>query len=45
LGGGGSGKNGGVNALCVGIVLLLHLVRSKGIQDFGSGLSTLAETR
>ncbi|KAJ5138412.1 uncharacterized protein N7515_003260 [Penicillium bovifimosum] len=37
LGGGGSGKNGGVNALCVGIVLLLHLVRSKGIQDFVLG--------
>ncbi|EPS33662.1 hypothetical protein PDE_08624 [Penicillium oxalicum 114-2] len=34
LGGGGSGKNGGVNAFCVGIVLLLHIVRSKGIQDF-----------
>lgn len=42
LGGGGSGKNGGVNALCVGIVLVLHLVRSKGIQDFllGHLLST-----
>lgn len=37
LGGGGSGKNGGVNALCVGIVLLLHIVRSKGIQDFVMG--------
>ncbi|KAJ5086742.1 hypothetical protein NUU61_008049 [Penicillium alfredii] len=37
LGGGGSGKNGGVNTLCVGIVLLLHLVRSKGIQDFVMG--------
>lgn len=37
LGGGGSGKNGGVNALCVGIVLILHLVRSKGIQDFVLG--------
>ncbi|KAF7715401.1 Uncharacterized protein PECH_007894 [Penicillium ucsense] len=34
LGGGGSGKNGGVNAFCVGIVLLLHIVRSKGIQEF-----------
>lgn len=34
LGGGGSGKNSGVNTLCVGIVLVLHLVRSKGIQDF-----------
>lgn len=33
LGGGGSGKNGGVNSICVGIVLILHLVRSKGIQD------------
>ncbi|KAL5359537.1 putative ubiquitination network signaling protein acrB [Aspergillus floccosus] len=37
LGGGGSGKNGGVNALCVGIVLVLHLIRSKGIQDFVMG--------
>lgn len=37
LGGGGSGKNGGVNALCVGIVLLLHIVRSKGIQEFVTG--------
>ncbi|KAI9375998.1 hypothetical protein BJX61DRAFT_539311 [Aspergillus egyptiacus] len=34
LGGGGAGKNGGVNALCVGIVLILHLLRSKGIQEF-----------
>jgi hypothetical protein len=37
LGGGGSGKNGGVNTLCVGIVLVLHLIRSKGIQDFVIG--------
>ncbi|KAJ6171182.1 hypothetical protein N7470_000249 [Penicillium chermesinum] len=37
LGGGGSGKNGGVNGLCVGIVLLLHIVSSKGIQDFVVG--------
>ncbi|OQD74674.1 hypothetical protein PENDEC_c010G02666 [Penicillium decumbens] len=37
LGGGGSGKNGGVNAMCVGIVLLLHIIRSKGIQDFVTG--------
>lgn len=37
LGGGGSGKDGGVNAMCVGIVLILHLVRSKGIQDFIMG--------
>ncbi|KAH8697750.1 putative ubiquitination network signaling protein [Talaromyces proteolyticus] len=37
LGGGGSGKNGGVNALCVGTVLLLHIVRSKGVQDFVTG--------
>ncbi|EEA20140.1 hypothetical protein TMatcc_000116 [Talaromyces marneffei ATCC 18224] len=37
LGGGGSGKNGGVNAFCVGTVLLLHIVRSKGIQDFVIG--------
>jgi ubiquitination network signaling protein AcrB len=34
LGGGGAGKNGAVNAVCVGIVLVLHLIRSKGIQDF-----------
>ncbi|KAL3476392.1 hypothetical protein BJX99DRAFT_228060 [Aspergillus californicus] len=37
LGGGGAGKNGGVNALCVGIVLILHLIRSKGIQEFVIG--------
>ena len=37
LGGGGSGKNGGVNSICVGIVLLLHVFRSKGIQDFVMG--------
>ncbi|KAL2820221.1 hypothetical protein BDW59DRAFT_164708 [Aspergillus cavernicola] len=37
LGGGGAGKNGGPNALCVGIVLILHLIRSKGIQDFVIG--------
>ncbi|KAJ5082723.1 hypothetical protein N7532_011766 [Penicillium argentinense] len=37
LGGGGSGKNGGVNALCVGIVLLLHIVRSKGVQEYVVG--------
>ncbi|KAJ5744460.1 Ubiquitination network signaling protein [Penicillium manginii] len=37
LGGGGSGKNGGVNGMCVGIVLLLHIVRSKGIQEFVIG--------
>ncbi|KAJ5136274.1 hypothetical protein N7448_004828 [Penicillium atrosanguineum] len=37
LGGGGSGKNGGVNAMCVGIVLLLHIIRSKGIQEFVLG--------
>ncbi|OKO92743.1 hypothetical protein PENSUB_12728 [Penicillium subrubescens] len=37
LGGGGAGKNGGVNALCVGTVLLLHIVRSKGIQEFVTG--------
>ncbi|KAK2768559.1 hypothetical protein FQN54_000415 [Arachnomyces sp. PD_36] len=34
LGGGSSGKNGGVNALCVFIVLVLHLLRSRGVQDF-----------
>ncbi|KAJ5898983.1 hypothetical protein N7495_003727 [Penicillium taxi] len=43
LGGGGSGKNGGVNALCVGIVLFLHIVRSEGIQDFV--LTHLASTK
>ncbi|EED24517.1 ubiquitination network signaling protein, putative [Talaromyces stipitatus ATCC 10500] len=43
LGGGGSGKNGGVNALCVGTVLLLHIVRSKGIQDFVIGHLTSAQ--
>ncbi|CRG92325.1 hypothetical protein PISL3812_09382 [Talaromyces islandicus] len=37
LGGGGSGKNGGVNTICVGTVLLLHIVRSKGVQDFVLG--------
>jgi hypothetical protein len=37
LGGGGSGKNGGVNTMCVGTVLLLHIVRSKGVQDFVFG--------
>jgi hypothetical protein len=37
LGGGGAGKNGGVNALCVAIVLVLHIIRSKGIQDFVAG--------
>lgn len=37
LGGGNSGKNGGVNSLCVGIVLFLHIIRSKGIQDFVMG--------
>lgn len=37
LGGGSSGKNGGVNALCVFIVLVLHLLRSRGVQDFVLG--------
>ena len=37
LGGGSSGKNGSVNMLCVAIVLVLHLIRSKGIQDFVFG--------
>lgn len=37
LGGGGPGKHGGVNSICVGIVLILHLLRSKGIQDFVVG--------
>lgn len=34
LGGDAAGKNSSVNALCVGIVLFLHIVRSKGVQDF-----------
>ncbi|BCR82923.1 putative ubiquitination network signaling protein [Aspergillus chevalieri] len=37
LGGGGSGKSEGVSWVCVGIVLALHLLRSKGIQDFVMG--------
>ena len=37
LGGGSSGKNGGVNMLCVAIVLVLHLIRSRGIQEFVFG--------
>ena len=37
LGGGSFGKNNGVNSLCVAIVLVLHLVRSKGVQDFVFG--------
>ncbi|KAI5290285.1 hypothetical protein KEM54_001971 [Ascosphaera aggregata] len=34
LGGGSSEKNGGVNTLCVLVVLFLHILRSQGIQDF-----------
>ncbi|KAI5300035.1 Tryptophan--tRNA ligase, mitochondrial [Ascosphaera pollenicola] len=34
LGGGSSEKNGGVNLLCVLVVLALHLLRSQGVQDF-----------
>lgn len=37
LGGGSSGKNGSVNALCVLLVLAVHLLRSQGIQDFVIG--------
>lgn len=32
LGGGGPGKSGGVNGVCLGIVFLLHLIRSKGVR-------------
>ncbi|EEH07269.1 conserved hypothetical protein [Histoplasma capsulatum G186AR] len=34
MGGGSSGKNEGVNAFCVLMVLIVHVVRSKGVQDF-----------
>ncbi|KAL2360775.1 hypothetical protein RJZ56_006350 [Blastomyces dermatitidis] len=34
MGGGSSGKNEGVNAFCVMMVLIVHVVRSKGVQDF-----------
>ena len=37
LGGGNSGKSGGVNGACVAIVLLVHLVRSRGVRDFFIG--------
>ncbi|KAI5303316.1 hypothetical protein KEM55_000609, partial [Ascosphaera atra] len=37
LGGGSSDKSGGVNMLCVLVVLVLHLLRSQGIQDFVVG--------
>jgi ubiquitination network signaling protein AcrB len=37
LGGGGSGKGGGVNSVCVALVLLVHLVRSRGVRDFFFG--------
>lgn len=37
LGGGSSGKNGGVNAFCVILVLAVHLLRSTGVQDFVIG--------
>ena len=34
LGGGSSGKTGGVNTFCVAIVLGLHLFRSRGVRHF-----------
>ena len=34
LGGGGAGKSGSVNSFCVAIVLVLHLIRSKGVRQF-----------
>jgi ubiquitination network signaling protein AcrB len=34
LGGGNAGKTGSVNSVCVAIVLLLHLVRSKSVRQF-----------
>ncbi len=34
LGGGGPGKSGGVNGICLGIVLLLHLVRSSNFRYY-----------
>ena len=34
LGGGNAGKTGSVNSLCIIIVLVLHLVRSKFVRDF-----------
>ncbi|KMU75988.1 hypothetical protein CISG_05473 [Coccidioides immitis RMSCC 3703] len=37
LGAGSSGNTGGVNAFCVTILLVVHLLRSEGIQDFVFG--------
>ncbi|KKZ63429.1 hypothetical protein EMCG_02240 [[Emmonsia] crescens] len=37
MGGGSSGKNEGVNAFCVMMVLIVHVLRSKGVQDFVIG--------
>jgi hypothetical protein len=34
LGGGGPEKSGGVNGICLVLVLLLHMVRSKGVRRF-----------
>ena len=34
LGGGSSGKAGSVNGTCMAIVLLVHLVRSRGVREF-----------
>jgi ubiquitination network signaling protein AcrB len=34
LGGGNAGKAGSVNSVCVAIVLLLHLVRSRSVRQF-----------
>jgi hypothetical protein len=37
LGGGNSGKSSSVNGVCVTMVLLVHLVRSRGVRDFFIG--------
>ncbi|EEP75767.1 AcrB protein [Uncinocarpus reesii 1704] len=37
LGAGSSGDTGGVNAFCVTVLLIVHLFRSEGIQDFVFG--------
>ncbi|WEW57662.1 hypothetical protein PRK78_003129 [Emydomyces testavorans] len=37
LGAGSSGDTGGINAFCVTVLLIVHLLRSEGIQDFVLG--------
>lgn len=37
LGGGNSGKSSSVNGVCVAMVLLVHLVRSRGVRDLFIG--------